>query len=318
MSGTDAGAEPVEQKVSTIADPKSRLAEARRRFDLVSIPHKPQRAVFDMLDDVRLAGIGRREGAPCGGAVLVAPNGTGKTRTLEMLCDETNGADGVRDGEIPVLHVKLSVAGTTDAIPTQILRALKRPKPEAGKESVRWSRAVDGMQRAGVQLVLIDEFNRASRRPTMSGPIAGAIRERIIDEGIAPLAIIGSEDAGSVLRSAPELLERLDDQIDLDPMDWIYDADLFCEFVGALDEALFAHGIVDELSGLSHPEIAEKLCMASGGRLRRIMKIVRVATGAVVRRAGSAMTVTDLTEAVEAYANVRRFIDSNPFENGAS
>lgn len=303
--------------IATIADARARTAEARRRFDLISVPYAPQDAAVAMLDDVRLGAIGRRPGAACGGAILVAPHGTGKTRTLEMLCETVNGASGVVEGGIPVLHVKLSVLGTVDSIPSQILRALGRTKPDAGKESIRWNRAMDGIVKAGVQLILIDEFNRASRRPTMSGPIAGAIRERIVDEGIAPIAIIGSAEAGSVLRSAPDLMERLDDQIDLEPMDWFHDQALFVGFVGALDAALVDDGILDAASGLGHPEIAEKLCFASGGRLRRIMKIVRVAMAAVVRRGGASITSSDLLEAVDAYASVRRFIDHNPFENAA-
>lgn len=308
-----AGADPV----ATIADARARTAEARRRFDLIGVPYAPQDAAVDMLDEVRLAAIGRRHGGACGGAILVAPHGTGKTRTIEMLRDTVNYAPDVPEGQIPVLHVKLSTVGTVDSIPSQILRALGRPKPDAGKESIRWNRAMDATVTAGVQLILIDEFNRASRRPTMSGPIAGAIRERIVDEGIAPIAIIGSEDAGSVLRSAPDLMERLDDQIDLEPMDWVHDEALFIGFVGALDAAIVANGILRDLSGLGGPEIAEKLCFASGGRLRRIMKIVRVAMAEVVRRGGGSITMADFADAVGAYATVRRFIDHNPFEKAA-
>ncbi|MDQ0839194.1 AAA family ATPase [Sphingomonas faeni] len=312
MSGVEGGTPPVE--LSSIVDVRERIAEGRRRFDRIRLEHAPQRNAIDMLDDVRRAGIGRRAGAVCGGAILVAPFGTGKTCAIETLCEEVNGAADVRPDIIPVLHVKLSVAGTTDAVPTQILRALGKPKPGSGKESVRWDRAIQGMLNAGVQLALIDEFNRAARRPTMSGPIADMIQERIVDEGIAPIAIIGSEAAGSVLRSAKGLMERLDDQIDLEPMEWVHDQTLFCGFMGALDAAIVDAGILDETSGLDHPTVAENLCIASDGRLRRIMKIIRIASATAVRRGDTAMTVADLAEGVAAYAGTRRFIEDNPFE----
>ncbi|MEG8053133.1 hypothetical protein QP185_07550 [Sphingomonas aerolata] len=43
---------------------------------------------------------------------------------------------------------------------------------------------------------------------------------KIMDAGVAPVAFVGSEDAGSVLAQVPELMERLDDDIDLSPLRW--------------------------------------------------------------------------------------------------
>lgn len=303
----------VQHGEETASERAARIGSAKARFDAIRVDYPPQTSAVATLDEVRIAAIGRKPGAPCGGAMMLAPHGCGKTEAVEALRTRLQANSG--DGIIPLLHVEVDHAGTTDSIPTSILRALQAARPEAGSEKVRWSRAIAESQRCGVELYVFDEFNRAIRRPTMSRAIATAIRQWIMDAGIAPVAFVGSEDAGEVLRLAPELMERLEDDIDLSPLRWASkgDRELFIDFVSELDQAMVDQGLMACVAGLASERIAQPLWQASEGRLRRIAKIVRHAMGAALHEGRASIHFDDLKEAVDSYCITRGFCRHNPF-----
>jgi len=295
------------------ASAAARVGKAKARFDTIRVDYPPQTAVVAALDEMRIAALGRPAHAPCGGAMLVAPHGCGKTESIVALRRllEASADDGCK----PLLHVETAGAGTTDSLPTSILQALGAARPDVGNEKARWPRAIAEMQRCGVQLVVFDEFNRAARRPRMSRPMATAIREKIMDTGIAPVAFVGSEDARSVLAQAPELMERLDDDIDLSPLRWDTKGDrtLFIAFLGDLDDAMVNAGMLACSSGLADEGTARPLWEASAGRVRRICKIVRAAMAVALHDGRASIDRNDLTEAVDSYCIPRDFCQSNPF-----
>jgi len=300
-------------KQETPASAASRVGKAKASFDAIRVDYPPQTAVMAALDEMRIAALGRSEHAPCGGAMLVAPHGCGKTESIVALRRilEASADEGCK----PLLHAETAGAGTTDSLPTSILQALGAARPDIGTEKARWPRAIAEMRRCGVQIVVFDEFNRAARRPRMSRPIATAIREKIMDAGVAPVAFVGSEDAGSVLAQVPELMERLDDDIDLSPLRWDTRGDraLFLSFLVDLDQAMVNAGILACLSGLADEAIARSLWEASAGRVRRICKIVRAAMAAALHDGRAFIDRNDLAEAVDSYCIPRGFCQSNPF-----
>lgn len=300
-------------KQETPASAASRVGKAKASFDAIRVDYPPQTAVMAALDEMRIAALGRSEHAPCGGAMLVAPHGCGKTESIVALRRilEASADEGCK----PLLHVETAGAGTTDSLPTSILQALGAARPDIGTEKARWPRAIAEMRRCGVQIVVFDEFNRAARRPRMSRPIATAIREKIMDAGVAPVAFVGSEDAGSVLAQVPELMERLDDDIDLSPLRWDTRGDraLFLSFLVDLDQAMVNAGILACLSALADEAIARSLWEASAGRVRRICKIVRAAMAAALHDGRAFIDRNDLAEAVDSYCIPRGFCQSNPF-----
>lgn len=300
----------------TIAGAASRVGSAKAKFDAIRVDYPPQTAVVAALDEMRIAALDRPKHAPCGGAMLVAPHGCGKTESILALRRILEASAG--DGCKPLLHVETAGTGTTDSLPTSILQALGAARPDVGTEKARWPRAIAEMQRCGVQIVVFDEFNRAARRPRMSRPIATAIREKIMDAGIAPVAFVGSEDAGSVLAQVPELMERLDDDIDLSPLRWDTQGDraLFLNFLTDLDRAMVEIGILACPTGLGDNGIARPLWEASAGRVRRICKIVRAAMATALHDGRSSIDENDLAEAVDVYCIPRNFCQRNPFTWG--
>ena len=300
----------------SVAERALLVGSAQAKFDTIRVDYPPQTGAMAVLDEVRIAGLHRAPGSVCGGAMMVAPHGAGKTeavrglrRILEQRADED---------EVPLLHVYIDTAGTTDSVPTSILHALGAPRPEAGSEKTRWPRATSEIINRRVQLIVFDEFNRAARRPSMSAPIATIIRQKIMDSGLAPVVFVGSENAASVLAQVPELRERLDDSADLRPMDWHLEGDrsLFIDFVTDVDRAMVELGIVACVAGLGEKTLARPLWQASEGRLRRVIKIVRHAMSSALRDGRQHINRDDLADAVDDYAIANGFCAHNPFDVG--
>jgi hypothetical protein len=302
----------------SIVDTARRVGKAGAAFDATRRDFPPQTAAYSSLLEVYASANAREPGKPCGGALLIAPYGCGKTVALEMLRD-TLLADA-EPGKMPVVLVQMAASGTVDALPTSILKAMNIPRPEAGNEKSRWARAILELQRKKVDLVVFDEFNRASRRPTMTGPIGKSIQEHVMDPGVAAVAFVGSDEASIVFKACPELQQRLDDHIDLAPLDPLIDEDMddLTTFLGELDQALAEPGLLGCRSLLDNAETATKLCLAGNGRLRAIMKIIRTAMLSVVRRGGDMIEAEDLFNATDLLSVRPGHVELNPFADSTS
>lgn len=291
-----------------------RVAKGLALYDAIRVPYARQAALVEALDEVRLAGAFNTTGHH-DGLLLIAPFGTGKTVALEQLVAHANRND--EPGQRTVLLTEMDTDGTTGSVPTSILRSLGVRRPDIGRETVRWDRAIDELKEARTQLVIFDEINRASRREMASGPIATAIRERLMDAGVAPVAFVGSADAEVVFKKVPELVQRLVAPVSLDPLDYFdkdgNDRKLFEKFVGDLDRAIVAAGIVPCPAGLQEPALAKPLAEATAGNLRAIVKVVREALKSVLRRHGERIERQDLEFAVEDWAMRNSMINYNPF-----
>lgn len=290
-----------------------RIGKASAAFKKIVLDYPPMTAAIESLVELRIATEDREVGAPCAPVLLNAPIGTGKSMTLKMAAAQA--AEGAPEGHIPLLVVQMPTAGTTESIPGAILKALRHPRPDKGRTEDKWLRAKSEMQRKGVVVVAFDEFNRAGRRPTMSQPIARSINEHIMEESIAAVAFVGTADAAVVLDQCPEILDRLDTEIDLSPLLWSIDEDreLFLQFVADLDVALVDQKLLNESSGLANEDVARSLCEASQGRLRPLIGIIRTAMTMCLREHGNFITHEHLRQSVNAYALRVGLIERNPF-----
>lgn len=290
------------------------IAAAWAAIDAIDVPYRPQADAVAGLDLQLQAALLARPGAPCNAVTLIAPRGTGKSRALAML-GKRSRRDDVDDAR-RVLSVNMDTAGTVESVPSAILAALGEPRHDAGKPALRWIRATTRLRDAGVRFVLFDEFNRAARRATMSGPICEAIFEKIMEPGLAAVAFVGEDDASTALKRAPSVLERIDEELDLGPLDWLRpgDDEIFEEFVGRFETRMLELGILDRRAGLTAGETPRLLCESSSGRLRRFVKIMKSATAEAIQRGDRSVTLGDLAQAVDDTVMKRGFIEANPFK----
>lgn len=291
-----------------------RIGEAWAAVDEIRVDYGPQSDAVDGLHQALHAALSKKPRVACGGVSLIAPRGVGKSATLDMFVGQVRAE--ASDGALRALVVHMDAAGTVESVPSAILGALGDARPDLGSPKLRWLKAASRLQDAGVRLLLFDEFNRAARRPTVSGPIGQAICEKIMDAGVAAVAFVGEDDASLVFERAPLLLERVDEELDLSPLIWLRpgDDEIWTTFVSQFDDEMVRLGLVDTATGFAAQDFAEDLCAASSGIVRRFVKIVRLALADAMRRGDGVITRTDVRNAAQGFAVRRGFLTDNPFD----
>lgn len=290
-----------------------RVAQARAAFEAIELPYPRQDELVAALDELRLTGLEMR-GQPHSGVRLIAETGSGKTRGAHRFQRYVEALGTHQCDDRPIVIATIDGSGTTRSVPTSILKALEEPRPNVGTDRILWERALDALKRASTELLVIDEFNRAARRPTMSAAIALDLRD-LMDSGVVPIAFLATEEAKDIFSRHKDLSGRLDAPVTMEPLDWLIeeDRDIFTAFVGGLDEAMVAQGILERSSGLAEPDLTQILCEAANGNIRQICRIVRTAMVSVVRRQDLAITRSDLETAVDEWSIPNHHLDYNPF-----
>lgn len=291
----------------------ARVAAARGAFRRIILPYPRQDEVIAGFDELRLTALSAPD-RPMGGIRLLAPIGTGKTYAAELFKRHVEASASFTAGEKPVVIATLNTSGVAKSVPISILTALGEYRPDRGTEPKLWMRTKDALKEAKTQILIIDEVDRATRRPTISSHIAGALRD-LSDERIVPIAFLGTDAAANLFRNCPDLDERLDAQVTLNPLDPLVDEDLetFTDLVNGFDAAIVDLGILRAPSEMTDSDTVFRLAQASGGVLRQLSRIVETALASVVRRDGDAITREDLADAVEEWAIPKGYIDYNPF-----
>lgn len=292
--------------------PAQRVGLALGAFNRIRLPLQGQREIHQALDEKRFAGLSAPDEAK-GGVQILAPVGSGKTVGAETYRDVVNGQ--ASPGTTPALLATLDTSGSARSVPAAILRAMGEPRPDRGNETLLWMRARAGLEERGVEILILDEMDRAARRPAIANHIAGALRD-LADERIVPLAFLCTEKSRLLFRNCPDLDERLDAPVVLHPFDWLIseDREAMIALVNGFDAAIVELGILVEPSGLADPAIVEKLALASGGVLRQIKFIIGTALANVVRRGATQIRILDLRDAVDEYCIAKGFVKNNPFE----
>jgi len=289
-----------------------RVGRAKGLFKTIRL-HHPGQADFDTAaDELRLSALAS-PGEDMGGVQVMAPIGSGKTVGAELYAARIN-ADA-EDGVTPVVLATLDTSGTGKSIPSSILRALGELRPDRGDEALLWIRAKRALHEHGVQLLILDEMDRAARRPSLANHIGGSLRD-LADARIVPLAFLCTPKSITLFRNCGDLDERLDPPVEIHPMDWLIEDDrvLMTSLVEGFDRGIAELGILPAPSGLADPVIVEALTIASGGILRRLKMIIGTAMMNVVRRGDAVIRLEDLSVAVDEYCIAKSFISENPFE----
>lgn len=303
-----------EGRLERPSDRSRRVAQARSKFREICLPYPRQDELVAALDELRLTGQ-LTKGRPQGGVRLIAETGSGKTIGAERFKSYAENAEEHAPRSKPVVIATIDGSGTTRSIPASILKAMEIPRPEQGTEPILWMRAIDALHRSETQLLIIDEFNRAARRPTMSSAIATALRD-LMDRGVAPIAFLATEEARDLFKRNPDLAGRLDAPVTMNPLDWLVEEDreIFTDFLAGLDDEMVERGILRLSSNLAEPGLARLLCEASSGNIRQISHIVETAMAAVVRRDDDAIYRDDLSMAVDEWSIPNQCLSYNPFE----
>lgn len=292
-----------------------RVAVALARYDAIhvrTIRHDLMEAHCDLVMACGIASAGRPQ---LGGRIL-GPSGSGKTTAARRYRDAVEARGLHRDGERPVLIVPLDRACTSRRFFSSILRELGDGFYDKGTEETLQKRAYEALRRFGVRLLIVDEVQHLAFRSTERNHTTDTLK-RVLDDGLCPLCLVGTDEGRTFLNSNPQLSNRLHPPCNLPPLLGNgSDRRILKDYVGQLDRAMVDSGLTSQLTALTDRHVAACLLAVSGGVLGRISNLVRAALAGALLRGADRIEICDLSAATASWAVEQDLIDYDPFRLG--
>ena len=320
LDDPDFDLEALQQAVSTLTgkplDPAKltgHLLVAYRRLLVRSIrsPYAPQSEMDETFEEMRVAApLLRMARMPQPAVRILAPSFTGKSVGARDYVRRVKAELG--EGTSSVAYVMLDSEGSVGSLAADILRALGEPRPEGLTPDKRWARARRAIKDRKVDLMIIDEFQRAGRRLTIHPVIAMKLLD-ILDDCDCAIAFVGKLKARDIFKATEDLGNRLDTPVSIGRLTWTIHEAEFTAFADAFDEALVAGGVLTFKAGLGEPDTAQRLLEAASGMIGQFSRIIETAVINITRAGHSCITRQDLSDAVQDWAVGNQRIGYNPF-----
>lgn len=197
----------------------------------------------------------------------------------------------------PVVYLEMLTQSTPLAAAELILKKLGDPRAERGPLSSRQFRIVELLKAEQVEILLIDEFQHiieASGEKRLNA-VANLIKQ-IVKQANVPLLLCGMPEVKTIVEGSPQLAGICDLRFEMETFQYDTDAGrlAFRIFLRDYDRCL----PFDELSHLGSPRVAEGLAIASGGNLRRLVRLLQRAAFRAIERDAPCLQLEDLEEAL--------------------
>lgn len=279
----------------------------------IRLPEPRQLAVQAEFDEVMITGIAMR-GMPMLGMTLFEVTGCGKTTAAEQYAKRANL--GAAPQKVPVLHVRLDNSGTARSLYVEMLAALGDGFALNGTEQSLRRRALDALGDAETGLVIIDESHHGGKQSGFGGAVTSSVK-LMLDGGVVPIALLGTDLAVPIFAKDKELSGRLTAPCHLGPLVWYddYDQEIWRGFLTALDERLVSDGIVAGPANLAREGLDLALIEATNGVIGQLMGTIRTAVRETVRDGRDTISFEDLVSAVDMWNVGHGFVTRNPLRD---
>ena len=306
----DAGA----PRPGSLADRSQRVGKAIAGIRSLRLPEPRQLEIHAEFDETRLTGL-EMKGLPMLGMTLFEVTGAGKTTTAEEYAKRINADD--EDGQLSVLHIRLDNSGTARSLYVEALAKLGDGFALNGTEHSLRRRTLDALADAGTELIIIDESHHGGKRSGFGGEITSSVK-LLLDGGVVPVALLGTEEAVPIFAKDLELSGRLTAPCSLNGLRWHddYEREIWGGLLANLDMRLVADGILAKRIGLDDPDLERPLIEATNGVIGQLMGTIRTAVRTAVREGRDHVTRDDLVTAIDLWNVGHRFIKHNPLRHG--
>ncbi|MGI4880521.1 MAG: TniB family NTP-binding protein [Janthinobacterium lividum] len=287
------------------------LADKVAVYERIYVPNPAQTRVFAAFDELRELG---RKGGRMLAIRNLAPSGSGKTSTAVEYQRHVLAMKRHADGETPVVIVQLDLATSTKRLWSSLLYQVGDQFHDKGTGDAMRRRGYDYLKRRGVQLLIIDEIQHLAVTTNDRHDVTDAIK-RVLDDGIAPLVLMGTDQAKAMLQRNVQLSNRMLSPCDLRPLDALCERDYadFRGFLKRLDTRMIEARVIRTSSRLDEPRILACLHEISQGIIGRVVNLVRVALQQATRRGADYVELCDLAYATDSWAVAQGMIETNPF-----
>lgn len=298
---------------SQLAQRSSRVALALSQLMRIRLPYPRQIEAMAEIEELRLLGLEMR------GEQQLALNifnrtGTGKSTIASQykLMRAQDDAPGVRS----VLHARMGTSGTARDLYVAIMSELGDGFASNGTEHTLRRRAMQMMEKAGTELLILDETQHSGQKSGFSREVTAELKI-MLDTGRVPIVLLGTETAVPLVAADRELSGRMFSPCRLDPLDMDDDEDfeLWQGFLAGLDARMAADGIVATEAGLADEALALALGETCDGIIGQLMRVMTMALRNAVRDRRDAVTVGDIAVAVDEWSIEHGFAKRNPIRD---
>lgn len=298
---------------SQLAQRSSRVALSLSKLMRIRLPYPRQIEAMAEIEELRLLGK-EMQGEQQLALNIFNVTGTGKSTIAAQykLMRAEEDAPGVRS----VLHARMGTSGSARDLYVAIMSELGDGFASNGTEHTLRRRAMQMMDEAGTELLILDETQHSGQRSGFSGEVTAELKI-MLDTGRVPIVLLGTEKAVPLVAADRELSGRMFSPCRLDPLDMDDNDDfaLWHGFLEGLDARMVGDKIVRHEAGLADEALAEALGEACDGIIGQLMRVVTMALRNTVRDGRDVVTRDDLAIAVDEWSIEHGFTKRNPIRD---
>lgn len=268
---------------------------------------------IDLADQRKLASVGLEMlftslhspvGEPRPGMIVSEPTGAGKSAAANRLVAMAKQTAGTPPDKGAARRITLDTLGTVKSVWSSILEGLGDPNYEKGNETLQRKRVKKALDREGVHVLILDEFNHVA--DSSQGKRGANAIKNLLSDGWVSIIVMGTS-------------EELDNMVDNDAFDrrmikspglpartWKNDSESWTKFLGELDEGIVERRILAGRAGLDGEAVARELCSVCCGMVGDAHWIVLESLKDAVRHDLPSMTLRDLAANGDALMRKRK------------
>lgn len=246
------------------------------------------------------------------------PTGAGKTTVCNKYIKRY---PRIVEGEItkvPVLKVTIPSPATEKGLVTKMLYEIGDPLAETGSRSMQTIRIERFIEKCGVELIILDEFQHFIDRDSekVLRTVADWLKVLIEDTGV-PQVLLGLNEgsyanhAEIIFDANPQLSRRFAHRHNLEPFRFSRTEEIieFRKFLHIIDKSL----PLECVSELADVDMATRFYYASDGVVAYIMKLIKSGTSIALKKNEEHLTLDILTKAFDSNVHSDKSWKINPF-----
>lgn len=274
-------------------DIEALVAERMDAIDSVYLSLPQTKQAHDAIDATRRA---RRQNGCTYCSLIYGKSGTGKTIIFERYC---NAQKVKPDGTNPVLFVRVPAPFNQGAFARSFLKELKLPMIPRQDLDTMMDRIVQGLQKSGIELVLLDEISHAVDHRKRDGSIPYWVTDQIkmhfLDEAKVPVVMNGVPISTELFTINEQLRTRRLRMHEIRPYD--IDKAEDCEALTILLESMEKRAGFSRRLFEGNEEILRRMHAATGGIHLILTTLMKEAVTLATRSGEDRLSVAILAEA---------------------
>jgi Cdc6-like AAA superfamily ATPase len=285
------------------------VRDRKEKVKKIIVEHPRYEKIQEKIEEIHILS---RGSVQADNLFLYGGTGVGKSTILREYTDKFSRKIIEGNTKIPILYFRVPVGATPKSVASSMLLAMKDPNYDKGAESNQTDRILNFVEKCGVEMVIIDEFQHLIDRDTnhVLNRASDWVKKFSEDVNI-PIILAGMTESKKIFRHNDQLDRRFTEKVEMKGFDFSTHEDQieFRVFLNSIDEQLpFA-----ERANLGDVKMAERFFYASNGNPYYVNKILQEATVFAAKSGNDKIDLNHLYSAFNLIKIAKRPNVINPF-----